>query len=192
MYKVYENCTKQLHKDYHGVHKKIYDLQKELETVQGSLQSSMFNEELISRERDLCTRIDHWSHTHEQVLRQQSRQFGLKLEMLTPDDLLMFCRADNTSIQLLMEVFTEFSQASGLQANVEKSQIYITGVSDDTREDILQVTGFSIGTLPFRYLACHSQARSLLPSSAFHLWKKSLQRLNVGPQDSFLMGADFK
>lgn len=41
------------------------------------------------------------------------------------DDLLMFCRADIISIRLLNVAFHRFSNASGLQANISKSSIYM-------------------------------------------------------------------
>ncbi|XP_059318556.1 uncharacterized protein LOC132068835 [Lycium ferocissimum] len=41
------------------------------------------------------------------------------------DDLLMLCKADVKSIQLLQDAFHKFSTASGLQANTKKSSIYV-------------------------------------------------------------------
>ena len=40
------------------------------------------------------------------------------------DDLLLFSRGDLESIKMLQRCFSEFSQASGLQANLTKSSIY--------------------------------------------------------------------
>nr|XP_016469543.1 PREDICTED: uncharacterized mitochondrial protein AtMg01250-like [Nicotiana tabacum] len=45
------------------------------------------------------------------------------------DDLLMFCKADIQSVRLLKQVFHKFYMVSGLQANVDKSSVYIAGVS---------------------------------------------------------------
>nr|XP_016477810.1 PREDICTED: uncharacterized mitochondrial protein AtMg01250-like [Nicotiana tabacum] len=44
------------------------------------------------------------------------------------DNLLMFCRADITSITKMQETFQRFSAVSGLQTNANKSSIYIAGV----------------------------------------------------------------
>lgn len=68
------------------------------------------------------------------------------------DDLLLFCRGDTISIQLLYSYFQVFSNASWLVANVDKKAIYFGGVQSDIQEEILQVLGFSKGTLPTRYL----------------------------------------
>ncbi|XP_019240154.1 PREDICTED: uncharacterized protein LOC109220146 [Nicotiana attenuata] len=45
------------------------------------------------------------------------------------DDLLMYCRADFESIKILNSAFHRFSVVSGLQANVNKSAIYMAGIS---------------------------------------------------------------
>lgn len=67
-------------------------------------------------------------------------------------DLLMFCRADITSIKLLHETLMKFSRASGLQASAEKSSIYIAGVADYTKKELVDALGYKGGTMPFRYL----------------------------------------
>ncbi|XP_019255251.1 PREDICTED: uncharacterized protein LOC109233851 [Nicotiana attenuata] len=45
------------------------------------------------------------------------------------DDLLMYCRADFESIKILNAAFHRFSIVSILQANVNKSAIYMAGIS---------------------------------------------------------------
>ncbi|XP_016506388.2 uncharacterized protein LOC107824163 [Nicotiana tabacum] len=68
------------------------------------------------------------------------------------DDLLMFCIADIESIKLLQRDFQSFSTASRLQANTDKSSIYLAGVESYKKQDILNLLRFEEGTLPFRYL----------------------------------------
>ncbi|XP_070019827.1 secreted RxLR effector protein 78-like [Nicotiana sylvestris] len=53
------------------------------------------------------------------------------------DDLLLFCRGDTISVQLLYQCFQEFSKASGLVANTNKSSIFFGGVSESTEYEIL-------------------------------------------------------
>ncbi|KAH0761419.1 hypothetical protein KY290_017492 [Solanum tuberosum] len=43
------------------------------------------------------------------------------------NDLLMFCKAEVKSIQLIQQAFTKFSNASGLQANCDKSFVFFSG-----------------------------------------------------------------
>lgn len=64
----------------------------------------------------------------------------------------MFARADISSIQLLLHAFNSFSQASGLEANIHKSNIYIGGISDDLVADIHEITHIPYGEFPFKYL----------------------------------------
>ncbi|KAK4726701.1 hypothetical protein R3W88_031618 [Solanum pinnatisectum] len=59
------------------------------------------------------------------------------------DDLLMYCRADLISVKFLNEAFIIFSKALGLQANLEKSSLYITGVADHTKEELLKELGYA-------------------------------------------------
>ncbi|WMV18118.1 hypothetical protein MTR67_011503 [Solanum verrucosum] len=73
----------------------------------------------------------------------------------------MYCRADIVFIKLMYDAFMKFSKASRLQANIDKSPIYIAGVSDQTNQDIVEALGFSVGTLPFRYLGVPLSSKKL-------------------------------
>ncbi|XP_060195128.1 uncharacterized protein LOC132624352 [Lycium barbarum] len=64
-------------------------------------------------------------------------------------DLLMFCRADLNSVRLLLDTLTRFALGFGLQANAEKSSVYVAGVSNYLNMDIIQAVGFSEGLLKF-------------------------------------------
>ncbi|XP_074291951.1 uncharacterized protein LOC141618770 [Silene latifolia] len=68
------------------------------------------------------------------------------------DDLLMFCKGDTTSVKVLMRGFLSFSEASGLCFNRSKSDIYMNGVNQMDKDQILQLSGFQEGSFPFRYL----------------------------------------
>nr|XP_016489984.1 PREDICTED: uncharacterized protein LOC107809777 [Nicotiana tabacum] len=57
------------------------------------------------------------------------------------DDLLLFARGDTKSVQMLRDRFALFSEASGLKANLNKSQVYFGGVDEDTRMNILNLLG---------------------------------------------------
>lgn len=47
------------------------------------------------------------------------------------DDLLMVARGDKDSVRLMFDAFYKFSKASGLSANLDKSNIYLGGVLGD-------------------------------------------------------------
>ncbi|XP_019236742.1 PREDICTED: uncharacterized protein LOC109216980 [Nicotiana attenuata] len=77
------------------------------------------------------------------------------------DDLLMFARGDSKSVSTLHACFMQFSTASGLLANPNKSVIYFGGVAQDVRLEILQNTGYSLGELPFKYLGIPLDTKKL-------------------------------
>ncbi|XP_069151992.1 secreted RxLR effector protein 78-like [Solanum lycopersicum] len=52
--------------------------------------------------------------------------FAIAMEYL--NDLLLFARGDLDSVKAMQLCFSQFSQASGLQANLSKSSIYCGGV----------------------------------------------------------------
>ncbi|XP_019252882.1 PREDICTED: uncharacterized protein LOC109231696 [Nicotiana attenuata] len=76
----------------------------------------------------------------------------LLMQLRDSDDLLLFSRGDIESVATLHRCFKDFSEASGLQANKEKSSIYFGGVAQDVQDQILKFLGFLEGELPFRYL----------------------------------------
>ncbi|XP_049362756.1 uncharacterized protein LOC125827501 [Solanum verrucosum] len=60
------------------------------------------------------------------------------------DDLLIFSRGDLNSIKALQRFFSQFSQASGLQANLNKSSIYFGGVQLRGRTQLVQTVLFGV------------------------------------------------
>lgn len=68
------------------------------------------------------------------------------------DDLRIFTRGDSDSVGLVCKVLEKFANTSGLKANALKSNIFLAGVEEQVREDIIQATGYLKGSLPFRYL----------------------------------------
>ncbi|XP_021849733.2 uncharacterized protein [Spinacia oleracea] len=53
--------------------------------------------------------------------------------MMFDDDLLMFARADIPSVTALFGAFIKFSLASGLLANLHKSEVYTAGIPDSMK-----------------------------------------------------------
>ncbi|XP_059316931.1 uncharacterized protein LOC132067650 [Lycium ferocissimum] len=68
------------------------------------------------------------------------------------DDLMIFCKGDASSVARVMEALIHCSAVTGLVANVDKSSLFIAGVEDDTKEQLLGMTGFSLGQFPIRHL----------------------------------------
>lgn len=53
---------------------------------------------------------------------------------------------------MLFTTFSQFSKASGLEVNLDKSNIYIGGVTNVEREAIVASVHIAEGQFPFRYL----------------------------------------
>lgn len=94
------------------------------------------------------------------------------------DDFLMFCKADINSIRLLQQTFLKFSNASGLQANADKGSIYLAGISNNLKQDILQEWDYFEGTLSFRYLGVPLASKKLSGIRCWPLVEKITQRIN--------------
>ncbi|XP_060178257.1 uncharacterized protein LOC132608212 [Lycium barbarum] len=77
------------------------------------------------------------------------------------DDLLLFTRGDHKLVVEIQERFLIFSKASGLQANLNKSSVYLGGVEDTKKDLIMRQLGYADGELPFRYLGIPLDTKKL-------------------------------
>ncbi|XP_019226034.1 PREDICTED: uncharacterized protein LOC109207550 [Nicotiana attenuata] len=93
------------------------------------------------------------------------------------DDLIMCCRADKTSIQLLLDKFNHFSKVTGLMANLDKSSIYVAGVNQGFKEMICSDFQFKMESLPFKYLGVPLSSRKLSIQQCMPLVEKITNRI---------------
>ncbi|KAJ9561653.1 hypothetical protein OSB04_006813 [Centaurea solstitialis] len=68
------------------------------------------------------------------------------------DDLFVFTYGDVNSVEVLKKALDIFALRSGLQANLDKSDIFFGNVPTDTRNAIRACLPFRCGTFPIRYL----------------------------------------
>ncbi|KAG7580838.1 Reverse transcriptase domain [Arabidopsis suecica] len=68
------------------------------------------------------------------------------------DDLMILSDGKVRSVEGIVEVFNEFAACSGLKISMEKSTVYLAGVTDSTYQAIVDRFPFEVGTLPVRYL----------------------------------------
>ncbi|XP_074304835.1 uncharacterized protein LOC141639660 [Silene latifolia] len=76
-----------------------------------------------------------------------------------------------------MRAFTSFSNASGLQLNATKSEIFFNGMNEDLQMDLLSVTGFQKGKMPFRYLGVPIQPGKISKKDCNSLVEKMVTRI---------------
>lgn len=69
------------------------------------------------------------------------------------DDLMVCVEGSKKSIEGALKVFDVFEVWSGLRISLEKSTIYMAGVSEVERSSILTDFPFAVGELPVRYLS---------------------------------------
>ncbi|XP_074300447.1 uncharacterized protein LOC141631711 [Silene latifolia] len=95
------------------------------------------------------------------------------------DDLLMFCHGDLGSVKVMLNAFDSFSQATGLQMNVDKSNVYMNGVDAMVRGHILEATGMVPAKLPFRYLGVPISAKKLSVLDCAVLVERVVERIRA-------------
>lgn len=81
------------------------------------------------------------------------------------------------SVQLLNQCFKEFSKASGLVANNDKSSIYFGGVTNDIQQEIIETLRFVKGVLPIKYLGVPLSIKKLTIVQCYPLLEKMIGRI---------------
>ncbi|XP_074283223.1 uncharacterized protein LOC141607771 [Silene latifolia] len=77
------------------------------------------------------------------------------------DDLILFCKGEKASIELLVNAFTYFFRAYGLVMNAGKSNFYCNGMDDWLVKEIEVATGMKKGTVPIKYLGVNVSPKRL-------------------------------
>ncbi|KAH0723423.1 hypothetical protein KY289_006467 [Solanum tuberosum] len=99
--------------------------------------------------------------------------------LIFADDLMIFCKGNLSSVNRVMEALTHFRAATGLEANLEKSSVFLVGVDEDTRNQILARTGFSVGEFPIKYLGLPLSPKKWTKIECWSLIAKITQRIKV-------------
>ncbi|XP_074283636.1 uncharacterized protein LOC141608172 [Silene latifolia] len=81
--------------------------------------------------------------------------------LMFADDVMLFSKGDANSMMLLLQSFATFSNATGLQVSASKSSAYFRNVPEQLKSEILQISGFSEGSIPFKYLGMPIQTTRL-------------------------------
>lgn len=68
------------------------------------------------------------------------------------DDLMIFTLGDFLSVKTVHDVLKHFGDVSSFKANCLKHSIFLAGVNYSEKSGIATITGFSYGSMPFRYL----------------------------------------
>lgn len=90
-----------------------------------------------------------------------------------------------------MKCLTDFGDMAGLRANILKSNMFMAGVSDEVKNEILSITRFQEGHFPFRYLGIPIASTKLKNSDYSPLMDTLAKKINAWPKHIFLMQADW-
>ena len=93
------------------------------------------------------------------------------------DDMFLFSGGTLSSVQVYMDELNSNACFSGLQVNNQKSAIFIAGVSDEVRNDLVNITGFSLGRFPMRYLGVPLISTRLTHSDCMPLLQRITARI---------------
>lgn len=78
-----------------------------------------------------------------------------------------------------MGVFDEFAKWSGLNISIEKSTVYMAGVSEIERSRILRNFPFAEGALPLKYLGLPLMTKAMRRNDYLPLVEKIRSKINT-------------
>lgn len=93
------------------------------------------------------------------------------------DDLMVFVEGSRKSVEGALSVFEAFESWSGLSISLEKSTIYMAGVTEAERRSILKHFPFAVGELPVRYLGLPLMTQAMRKQDYLPLFEKIRSRI---------------
>lgn len=95
------------------------------------------------------------------------------------DDIMVLSDGHVRSVEGNVKVFVEFARISGLKISMEKSTIYLAGVSDRAKEELSNRFHFTTGQLPVRYLGLPLITKQMTVNDCLPLLEKKIHsRIN--------------
>ncbi|XP_074315414.1 uncharacterized protein LOC141651610 [Silene latifolia] len=88
-----------------------------------------------------------------------------------------FFQGTAPSIMWLLRGFSTFSSASGLCLNREKTNIYFNGVRRELIDEIVDISGFKVGSLPFKYFGILISSKKISKFDAHKLIERIVNKV---------------
>ncbi|XP_073294463.1 uncharacterized protein [Primulina huaijiensis] len=129
-------------------------------------------------------------HLSQELLRKYASKCGSPrciTHLAYADDLLLLCRGDACSVSMFMRCLNNFGDMAGLRMNISKSNVYLESVSDMVKQEIIEITGFANGDLPFRYLGIPLASKQLRASDYSLLVDAISKKISYWPVIHYLM-----
>lgn len=95
------------------------------------------------------------------------------------DDLMIFVDGQKRSVEGILNIFDDFAKMSGLKISIEKSTLYMAGLSDSASSEILQEFPFAQGQLPVRYLGLPLLTKQMTSADFLPLLEKLRTRMTT-------------
>ena len=93
------------------------------------------------------------------------------------DDIMVFSDGKKRSVEGTLQVFEEFAKISGLKISLEKSTLYMAGITQENQRAILMNFPFAAGQLPVRYLGLPLLTRKMTVADYTPLMEKVRTRM---------------
>lgn len=77
----------------------------------------------------------------------------------------------------MIQAFQHFSQVSGLQENLEKSSLYLVGVSRSFKDQIISDMLFSKGEMPYQHLGVPLSSKKLVIQQCMPIIEKMITKI---------------
>ncbi|XP_074299334.1 uncharacterized protein LOC141630406 [Silene latifolia] len=106
--------------------------------------------------------------------------------LMFADDVMLFSKGDATSMMLLLQSFSTFSNASGLQVSASKSNAYFRNVPEQLKSEILRYR-FMKGASHLNTLVCQSRLQDSGSKIVSVLWIKFVRGyMGMGQENSLM------
>ena len=99
------------------------------------------------------------------------------LHLSFANDIFLFAKGNVSSVQITMDELTKFEAFSGMQINKQKNVVFFAGSDNSVKATILNMTGFSLGSLPMKYLGVPLISSKLSHSDCKPLLDKIMARI---------------
>ena len=104
------------------------------------------------------------------------------------NDIFLFAKGNATSVQITIDELVKFEAFSRMQVNKQKSAMFLAGINDSVKATILNMTGFSMGSLPVKYLGVQLISSRLSHSDCQPLLDKIMARNKSWTSRSLSLG----
>jgi hypothetical protein len=97
---------------------------------------------------------------------------------------MLFCHADLELIRVLKSSLDRFSKLSGLNINLAKSSLYMSGIDGRLRSSIVEMIGIQETSLPVRYLGVPLISSRLTHTDCIPLLERITARIKLWTSSS--------